>query len=139
MLIFPSKGNPKSCLQLEGFEFIVTFSTSKWPKHLRPHLPWQNLFLALNSKELRAVSYFPLITKQTSVLCCAVPNVARNGLAGVLQRSLQPAFDDQVCFVATVRLAKPQFIKVSSKLVDFSISFFFKASVLRVVRLLLCL
>ncbi|AWP05712.1 putative circadian locomoter output cycles protein kaput-like isoform 2 [Scophthalmus maximus] len=40
-----------------------------------------------------------------------VPNVTRNGLAGVLQRSLQPAFDDQVCFVATVRLAKPQFIK----------------------------
>ena len=41
-----------------------------------------------------------------------VPNVKRNGLAGVLQRSLKPAFDDQVCFVATVRLAKPQFIKV---------------------------
>uniref|UniRef100_A0A671YGV0 Circadian locomoter output cycles protein kaput n=1 Tax=Sparus aurata TaxID=8175 RepID=A0A671YGV0_SPAAU len=40
-----------------------------------------------------------------------VPNTTRNGLAGVLQRSLQPAFDDQVCFVATVRLAKPQFIK----------------------------
>uniref|UniRef100_A0AAQ4P206 Clock circadian regulator b n=1 Tax=Gasterosteus aculeatus aculeatus TaxID=481459 RepID=A0AAQ4P206_GASAC len=40
-----------------------------------------------------------------------VPNAGRNGLAGVLQRSLQPAFDDQVCFVATVRLAKPQFIK----------------------------
>uniref|UniRef100_A0A3P8XXH9 Circadian locomoter output cycles protein kaput n=1 Tax=Esox lucius TaxID=8010 RepID=A0A3P8XXH9_ESOLU len=40
-----------------------------------------------------------------------VPNATRNGLAGVLQRSLQPAFDDQVCFVATVRLAKPQFIK----------------------------
>lgn len=45
-------------------------------------------------------------------LCCVVPNITRNGLAGVLQRSLQPAFDDQVCFVATVRLAKPQFIKV---------------------------
>ncbi|XP_038838430.1 clock circadian regulator b [Salvelinus namaycush] len=40
-----------------------------------------------------------------------VPNTTRNGLAGVLQRSLQPAFDDLVCFVATVRLAKPQFIK----------------------------
>uniref|UniRef100_A0A3P8PFE9 Circadian locomoter output cycles protein kaput n=1 Tax=Astatotilapia calliptera TaxID=8154 RepID=A0A3P8PFE9_ASTCA len=38
-------------------------------------------------------------------------SLALNGLAGVLQRSLQPAFDDQVCFVATVRLAKPQFIK----------------------------
>ncbi|XP_056265080.1 clock circadian regulator b isoform X3 [Pseudoliparis swirei] len=40
-----------------------------------------------------------------------VPNAGRNGLAGILQRSLQPAFDDQVCFVATVRLTKPQFIK----------------------------
>lgn len=47
-----------------------------------------------------------------SALCVAVPNITRNGLARVLQRSLQPAFDDQVCFVATVRLAKPQFIKV---------------------------
>lgn len=48
------------------------------------------------------------------VFSVAVPNITRNGLAGVLQRSLQPAFDDQVCFVATVRLAKPQFIKVLS-------------------------
>lgn len=47
-----------------------------------------------------------------SALRFAVPNITRNGLARVLQRSLQPAFDDQVCFVATVRLAKPQFIKV---------------------------
>ena len=41
-----------------------------------------------------------------------VPNATKNGLEGVLRRSLHPAFDDQVCFVATVRLAKPQFIKV---------------------------
>lgn len=47
-----------------------------------------------------------------SALCFSVPNITRNGLARVLQRSLQPAFDDQVCFVATVRLVKPQFIKV---------------------------
>ncbi|XP_072525682.1 clock circadian regulator b isoform X2 [Salminus brasiliensis] len=40
-----------------------------------------------------------------------MPRTTRNGLEGVLQRSLRPAFDDQVCFVATVRLAKPQFIK----------------------------
>uniref|UniRef100_A0AAR2ITN3 Circadian locomoter output cycles protein kaput n=1 Tax=Pygocentrus nattereri TaxID=42514 RepID=A0AAR2ITN3_PYGNA len=40
-----------------------------------------------------------------------MPRHTRNGLEGVLQRSLCPAFDDQVCFVATVRLAKPQFIK----------------------------
>ncbi|XP_077060812.1 clock circadian regulator b isoform X2 [Siphateles boraxobius] len=40
-----------------------------------------------------------------------MPNVTRNGLEGVLQRSLQPAFDDPVCFIATVRLTKPQFIK----------------------------
>ncbi|KAI4896209.1 hypothetical protein NFI96_030854 [Prochilodus magdalenae] len=40
-----------------------------------------------------------------------MPRPTRNGLEGILQRSLCPAFDDQVCFVATVRLAKPQFIK----------------------------
>lgn len=41
----------------------------------------------------------------------SVPRISRNGLEGVLQRSLRPAFDDHVCFVATVRLVKPQFIK----------------------------
>ncbi|XP_027030290.1 clock circadian regulator b isoform X2 [Tachysurus fulvidraco] len=40
-----------------------------------------------------------------------MPRISRNGLEGVLQRSLRPAFDDHVCFVATVRLATPQFIK----------------------------
>ncbi|XP_051982909.1 circadian locomoter output cycles protein kaput-like isoform X2 [Xyrauchen texanus] len=40
-----------------------------------------------------------------------MPQSKRNGLEGILQRSLQPAFGDQVCFIATVRLAKPQFIK----------------------------
>ncbi|TRZ04369.1 hypothetical protein DNTS_011031 [Danionella cerebrum] len=40
-----------------------------------------------------------------------MPRATRNGLGGILQHSLQPAFDDQVCFIATVRLAKPQFIK----------------------------
>ncbi|KAK7889601.1 hypothetical protein WMY93_025161 [Mugilogobius chulae] len=40
-----------------------------------------------------------------------VPNCNRNSFDGVIQRSLQSAFEDRVCFVATVRLAKPQFIK----------------------------
>ncbi|XP_041704719.1 circadian locomoter output cycles protein kaput isoform X3 [Coregonus clupeaformis] len=40
-----------------------------------------------------------------------VPNSTRNGLEGVIQHSLRPAFEDRVCFIATVRLAKPQFIK----------------------------
>ncbi|XP_060772543.1 clock circadian regulator b isoform X3 [Neoarius graeffei] len=40
-----------------------------------------------------------------------MPCICRNGLEGVIQQSLRPAFDDHVCFVATVRLAKPQFIK----------------------------
>ncbi|KAF7686779.1 clock circadian regulator b isoform X1 [Silurus meridionalis] len=40
-----------------------------------------------------------------------MPRISRNGLEGVLQQSLRPAFDDHVCFVATVRLTKPQFIK----------------------------
>lgn len=49
-------------------------------------------------------------------LSVSVPRVSRNGLEGVLQRSLRPAFDDHVCFVATVRLAKPQFIKARTSL-----------------------
>ncbi|KAM9831353.1 circadian locomoter output cycles protein kaput [Neosynchiropus ocellatus] len=40
-----------------------------------------------------------------------VPNCPRNSLEGMLQRSLHSAFEDRVCLVATVRLAKPQFIK----------------------------
>uniref|UniRef100_A0A7N8YEY3 Circadian locomoter output cycles protein kaput n=1 Tax=Mastacembelus armatus TaxID=205130 RepID=A0A7N8YEY3_9TELE len=40
-----------------------------------------------------------------------VPNCTRNGLEGVIQRSLHSAFEDKVCLIATVRLAKPQFIK----------------------------
>uniref|UniRef100_A0A671MMD6 Circadian locomoter output cycles protein kaput n=1 Tax=Sinocyclocheilus anshuiensis TaxID=1608454 RepID=A0A671MMD6_9TELE len=40
-----------------------------------------------------------------------IPLATRNGLEGILQHSLQPAFDDKVCLIATVRLTKPQFIK----------------------------
>lgn len=43
-----------------------------------------------------------------------VPNCTQNGFEGVIQRSLQSAFEDRVCLIATVRLAKPQFIKVSA-------------------------
>ncbi|CAG10966.1 unnamed protein product, partial [Tetraodon nigroviridis] len=41
-----------------------------------------------------------------------VPNCTQNGFEGVIQRSLQSAFEDRVCLIATVRLAKPQFIKL---------------------------
>ncbi|XP_077135855.1 circadian locomoter output cycles protein kaput isoform X1 [Ranitomeya variabilis] len=37
-----------------------------------------------------------------------VPNSTHNG---ALQRSLRPTYEERVCFVATVRLATPQFIK----------------------------
>ncbi|KAM8808538.1 circadian locomoter output cycles protein kaput isoform 2-T2 [Eudromia elegans] len=40
-----------------------------------------------------------------------VPNSAHNGFEGTIQRLHRPAYEDKVCFVATVRLATPQFIK----------------------------
>lgn len=40
-----------------------------------------------------------------------VPISSCNGFEGVLQRSLRPTYEERVCFVATVRLATPQFIK----------------------------
>lgn len=55
----------------------------------------------------------PLLTQISYLNALSVPLATRNGLEGILQHSLQPAFDDKVCFIATVRLAKPQFIKVS--------------------------
>ncbi|XP_067993816.1 circadian locomoter output cycles protein kaput isoform X4 [Melanerpes formicivorus] len=41
----------------------------------------------------------------------SVPSSAHNGFEGTIQRSHRPAYEDKVCFVATVRLATPQFIK----------------------------
>ncbi|KGL75688.1 Circadian locomoter output cycles protein kaput, partial [Tinamus guttatus] len=40
-----------------------------------------------------------------------VPNSAHNGFEGTIQRLHRPPYEDKVCFVATVRLATPQFIK----------------------------
>ncbi|KAM6132807.1 circadian locomoter output cycles protein kaput isoform 2-T2 [Pterocles gutturalis] len=40
-----------------------------------------------------------------------VPNSAHNGFEGTIQRLHRPSYEDKVCFVATVRLATPQFIK----------------------------
>uniref|UniRef100_A0A1A8BEE7 Circadian locomoter output cycles protein kaput n=1 Tax=Nothobranchius kadleci TaxID=1051664 RepID=A0A1A8BEE7_NOTKA len=52
---------------------------------------------------VRFIGNFKSLTK--------VPNCTGNGFDGVIQRSLHSAFEDKVCLVATVRLAKPQFIK----------------------------
>lgn len=54
-----------------------------------------------------------LISARVCVRSSPVPNCTRNSFEGVIQRSLQSAFEDRVCLIATVRLAKPQFIKVS--------------------------
>ncbi|CAH2300217.1 circadian locomoter output cycles kaput isoform X1 [Pelobates cultripes] len=40
-----------------------------------------------------------------------VSNSMHNGFDGALQRSLKSTYEERVCFVATVRLATPQFIK----------------------------
>uniref|UniRef100_A0A8D0HK73 Circadian locomoter output cycles protein kaput n=1 Tax=Sphenodon punctatus TaxID=8508 RepID=A0A8D0HK73_SPHPU len=40
-----------------------------------------------------------------------VPSSAHNGYEGTIQRSHRLSYEERVCFVATVRLATPQFIK----------------------------
>ncbi|XP_036438938.1 clock circadian regulator b isoform X2 [Colossoma macropomum] len=64
---------------------------------------------SMDPKDLPVYEYVKVIGNFKAL--SNMPHPTRNGLEGVLQRSLRPAFDDQVCFVATVRLAKPQFIK----------------------------
>uniref|UniRef100_A0A8D2DJR5 Circadian locomoter output cycles protein kaput n=1 Tax=Sciurus vulgaris TaxID=55149 RepID=A0A8D2DJR5_SCIVU len=41
----------------------------------------------------------------------SVSTAAHNGFEGTIQRTHRPSYEDRVCFVATVRLATPQFIK----------------------------
>ncbi|XP_063665702.1 circadian locomoter output cycles protein kaput isoform X6 [Pan troglodytes] len=41
----------------------------------------------------------------------SVSSSAHNGFEGTIQRTHRPSYEDRVCFVATVRLATPQFIK----------------------------
>ncbi|XP_054846565.1 circadian locomoter output cycles protein kaput isoform X1 [Eublepharis macularius] len=43
-----------------------------------------------------------------------MPNSAHNGYEETIQRPHRPSYEDRVCFVATVRLATPQFIKEMS-------------------------
>ncbi|XP_072476903.1 circadian locomoter output cycles protein kaput isoform X2 [Notamacropus eugenii] len=40
-----------------------------------------------------------------------VSSSSHNGFEGTIQRSHRPSYEDRICFVATVRLATPQFIK----------------------------
>lgn len=48
----------------------------------------------------------------TYFLIVLVSTSAHNGFEGTIQRTHRPSYEDRVCFVATVRLATPQFIKV---------------------------
>lgn len=70
-------------------------------------------FKSLNNGELQDFApqetIFPPLKRRISP---PVPNCTQNGFDGVIQRSLQSAFEERVCLIATVRLAKPQFIKV---------------------------
>ncbi|XP_034267261.1 circadian locomoter output cycles protein kaput isoform X2 [Pantherophis guttatus] len=43
-----------------------------------------------------------------------MPNSAHNGYEETIQRPHRPSYEDRICFVATVRLATPQFIKEMS-------------------------
>lgn len=67
----------------------------------------------------------PFSSILTFSLCChllclpAVPNSAHNGFEGTIQRSHRPSYEEKVCFVATVRLATPQFIKVRTNEITF--------------------
>uniref|UniRef100_A0A672S5R7 Circadian locomoter output cycles protein kaput n=1 Tax=Sinocyclocheilus grahami TaxID=75366 RepID=A0A672S5R7_SINGR len=66
---------------------------------------------SVDPKKPPVYEYVKFIGNFKSLINSELPLATRNGLEGILQHSLQPAFDDKVCFIATVRLAKPQFIK----------------------------
>lgn len=57
---------------------------------------------------------FTGVTDNTYFFIVLVSTSAHNGFEGTIQRTHRPSYEDRVCFVATVRLATPQFIKVCS-------------------------
>uniref|UniRef100_A0A671MLV7 Circadian locomoter output cycles protein kaput n=1 Tax=Sinocyclocheilus anshuiensis TaxID=1608454 RepID=A0A671MLV7_9TELE len=66
---------------------------------------------SVDPKKPPVYEYVKFIGNFKSLANSELPLATRNGLEGILQHSLQPAFDDKVCLIATVRLTKPQFIK----------------------------
>lgn len=92
--------DPKEPPVYEYVKFIGNFkSLNNGELHWNGVWAWRYVFLV-------SVPNFFLF------LFSPVPNCSRNGFEGVIQRSLHSAFEDRVCLIATVRLAKPQFIKV---------------------------
>ncbi|XP_043918412.1 circadian locomoter output cycles protein kaput [Protopterus annectens] len=64
---------------------------------------------ALDSKEPPVYEYVKFIGNFKTLI--NVPTSTHNGFDEVIQRSLLTAYEDGVCFVATVRLVTPQFLK----------------------------
>ncbi|XP_078223351.1 circadian locomoter output cycles protein kaput isoform X4 [Callithrix jacchus] len=63
----------------------------------------------IDPKELSTYEYVKFIGNFKSLN--SVSSSAHNGFEGTIQRTHRPSYEDRVCFVATVRLATPQFIK----------------------------
>ncbi|XP_062963356.1 circadian locomoter output cycles protein kaput isoform X2 [Cynocephalus volans] len=63
----------------------------------------------IDPKEPSTYEYVKFIGNFKSLNSVSTP--AHNGFEGTIQRTHRPSYEDRVCFVATVRLATPQFIK----------------------------
>ncbi|XP_075400412.1 circadian locomoter output cycles protein kaput isoform X2 [Tenrec ecaudatus] len=63
----------------------------------------------IDPKEPSTYEYVKFIGNFKSLNSVSAP--AHNGFEGTIQRTHRPSYEDRVCFVATVRLATPQFIK----------------------------
>uniref|UniRef100_A0A9J8D802 Clock circadian regulator a n=1 Tax=Cyprinus carpio carpio TaxID=630221 RepID=A0A9J8D802_CYPCA len=102
-------------IMTDGNIIYVSESVTSLLEHLPSDLVDQNLlnFLPLgeHSEVYKALSTHILEGETLTPDYLKMPNSTRNGFEGVIQRSLRPMFEDRVCFIATVRLAKPQFIK----------------------------
>uniref|UniRef100_A0A9J8CEB8 Clock circadian regulator a n=1 Tax=Cyprinus carpio carpio TaxID=630221 RepID=A0A9J8CEB8_CYPCA len=102
-------------IMTDGNIIYVSESVTSLLEHLPSDLVDQNLlnFLPLgeHSEVYKALSTHKLEGETLTPDYLKMPNSTRNGFEGVIQRSLRPMFEDRVCFIATVRLAKPQFIK----------------------------
>uniref|UniRef100_A0A6I8S669 Clock circadian regulator n=1 Tax=Xenopus tropicalis TaxID=8364 RepID=A0A6I8S669_XENTR len=99
----------------DGNIIYVSESVTSLLEHLPSDLVDQSIFNFVpegeHSEVYKILSTRMLESGSLSSEYLKMPSSTHNGFDGALQRSLRPPYEERVCFVATVRLATPQFIK----------------------------
>ncbi|XP_057582655.1 circadian locomoter output cycles protein kaput isoform X4 [Hippopotamus amphibius kiboko] len=102
-------------IMTDGSIIYVSESVTSLLEHLPSDLVDQSIFNFIpegeHSEIYKILSTHLLESDSLTPEYLKLSTSAHNGFEGTIQRTHRPSYEDRVCFVATVRLATPQFIK----------------------------